>query len=193
MKTSDLRWLAIGLIVVVVILSVTWWKTSAHRQVIPSQATSGELTPDVSGARANPAASPNRAALPVSDEEMGARLAMEREQVDKIVEAGRNKLFAQYQSERVDGRWALAKEQTLTRLSTSAQIEALNARPKTIDVHCRSSVCRISADFPNRLAAEDWFTLYTTNVGNELPNASLQQTANPDGTMHVEIYGLARN
>jgi hypothetical protein len=53
-------------------------------------------------------------------------------------------------------------------------------------------MCQLSADFPTRVAADDWFTLYLTNTGTDLYNASYQATLNDDGTTHVEVYGLAK-
>ena len=110
----------------------------------------------------------------------------------KVVDAGRNKLVARYQNEKVDGGWATAREQSLVEHAVSPQIHDLGAEPKNLTAHCRSSTCQLTADFPTRVAADDWFTLYLTNAGTNLYNASYQATMNDDGTTHVEIYGLAK-
>ena len=112
--------------------------------------------------------------------------------VKTIVDAGENKLRSRYESERVDAAWASRKQQALERLSFSPQIEQLNAQPLSIDAHCRTSVCMINADFATRLAATDWHTLYTLNAGTEMSNSSMRSTVNPDGSVHLQIYGLAR-
>ena len=62
----------------------------------------------------------------------------------------------------------------------------------SIDAHCRASVCLINAEFPTRLAATDWHTLYTLNAGTEMFNSATRSTVNADGSVHLQIYGLAR-
>lgn len=129
--------------------------------------------------------------IPTEAEIIAEREAGKRE-VQQVVDAGKNKLVGRYQSEQVDARWARAKEQHLQSASTTAEMVSLNAVPADMEVTCRSSVCRITATFPSRVAAEDWFTLYALNVGAEMPNASYESHLNPDGTVGVQIHGLAR-
>ena len=112
--------------------------------------------------------------------------------VNALVDAGEQRLRSRYESERVDAAWASRKQQALERLSISPQIEQLNAQPLSIDAQCRTSVCLINADFPSRVAATDWHTLYTLNAGPEMSNASMRSTVNPDGSVHLQMYGLAR-
>ena len=112
--------------------------------------------------------------------------------VTKLVEAGKEKLRTHYENERVDASWASRKQQVLEPLSVSPQIEQINAQPLSFTANCRTSVCLIGADFPSRVAADDWFTLYTLNTGPEMTNASSERTINADGSVHLQIYGLAR-
>ncbi len=110
----------------------------------------------------------------------------------KVAEAGKQKLRTRYESEHVDAAWAQRKQQALQRLSTSPQIEELHADPLSFAANCHSSVCLIAADFPSRVAADDWFSLYTLVAGEEMSNVSSEGSTNPDNTIHLQIYGLAR-
>ena len=110
----------------------------------------------------------------------------------KIAEAGEQKLRSRYEAERVDQAWASRKQQALEQLSTSPLIEQVNAQPLAINTQCRSSVCLIEVDLPSRLAAEDWYTLYTMNAGLEMFASSSRSIVNPDGSVHLQIYGLAK-
>lgn len=106
--------------------------------------------------------------------------------------AGEQRLRLRYEGERVDAAWAASKQQVLESLSVSPQIEQVNAQPLAIVANCRKTVCRIDADFPSRTAADDWFTLYTLNAGPEMTHSSSRNNVNPDGSVHLQIYGLAR-
>lgn len=101
-------------------------------------------------------------------------------------------LAARYAAEPVDAAWASAKEAKLLAASTSDEIRRSNAVPGNYRASCRSTVCRIGADFPNRGAVQDWLTLFSTGVGGELPNEAYVVTTNPDGSVHLDIMGLAR-
>lgn len=101
-------------------------------------------------------------------------------------------LAARYAAEPVDAAWAAVKEARLLAASVSDEIRRTNAVPENYRASCRSTVCRIGADFPDRGAAEDWLTLFSTGTGGELPNEAYIVTQDPDGGIHLEIMGLAR-
>jgi hypothetical protein len=133
------------------------------------------------------------AAPPTEDAQVEDPLISQaRDASTRIATSGRDQLRARYSSERIDAGWATAKEQALARLGTSAQIDAVGAKPTSFNARCRSSMCLIHADFPTRRAAEDWFTLYTLDAVAEMPNVSVQTLANPDGGVRLELYGFAR-
>lgn len=192
-KISPLGWM-IFVLLAAGIVSLTVWTSRARIAGSQSVAMSDELpVSDVPTTTSHPRAQiPGAFQNPQTPEEMAAQLAAERGEVVKLVDTGRSKLYEQYQAERVDGRWAVAKEQTLVALKTSPLIDGVNAAPTTIEVHCRTSVCNVIAEFSSKLAADDWASLYPMSVGTEMPNIALQQTMNADGTVRVEIYGLAR-
>jgi len=187
----------IGLVVVVtLIVGITAWRlriadTSRQTASAPADAVGIAGQPSASVSPATITRTPLPGPLPTDAEIMAEREAGKRE-AQQVVDAGKNKLVGKYQSEQVDARWARTKEQRLQSLSTTAEMTSLNAVPADMEVACRSSVCRITATFPSRAAADDWFTLYTLNVGAEMPNASYESHVNPDGTVGVQIHGLAR-
>lgn len=113
----------------------------------------------------------------------------ERKSVQDIVATGDRKLRDLYQMETTNQKWAAAKQLELEKFVVVPQMEAINAIPTEFDVRCRSSMCRIVADFPSRTAADDWSTLYMTNNGGLLPRASLNTTAQADGSVRLEILG----
>ncbi len=119
-------------------------------------------------------------------------MAAGNEATAKLVKAGESQLRSRYEGEHVDAAWAPRKQKALEEASDSPQIDQLNAKPLSFAASCRSSTCLIGADFPNRLAADDWFTLYTLNAGPEMTRASMQKSVNPDGSVHLLIYGYAR-
>jgi len=196
MSTSNMKWFFV-VIVAALIVSVTWWKIGTR-----SSAAAAPTTTELPGAPVDESTDAARLAahrnppISTSPEEMSRFNHMRHEQAlakqAKVVDAGRNKLVARYQNEKVDGSWATAREQSLVEHAVSPQIHDMGADPKNLTAHCRSSTCQLSADFPTRVAADDWFTLYLTNTGTDLYNASYQATMNEDGTTHVEIYGLAK-
>ncbi|MDB6164394.1 MAG: hypothetical protein JWL98_1826 [Xanthomonadaceae bacterium] len=186
-----MRWLVVAL-VAILIVSVTWWKISSRSD---APVTPAPVTDTVPSVETTERAFTHHSALPdVSDpgQAIQARRDVARAQSVKAVDAGRNRLVAQFQGEKVDGGWATAREQSLTQHSTSPQIADLKAEPKNMTSQCRSSTCRITADFANPSTAEDWVTLFLTNPGTNLSHASFQTTPNADGTVHIEIYGLAK-
>lgn len=121
-----------------------------------------------------------------------AMIAANNASVKKIVAAGTQKLRSRYDNEPVDRPWALRKQKALADANDSPMLDDVKAKPISFDSTCRSTTCLISANFPSASEAEDWFTLYTMLAGPEMSNAAMERTTNPDGTVHLQIYGQAR-
>lgn len=98
----------------------------------------------------------------------------------------------QFASEPVDKTWAAGKEAEMLEASVSDQIRTANAIPSNLEVQCRRHICKVGSDFASVGLAEDWVILFATAMGGRMPNMSYKYTPNPDGTTHVEAYGLAR-
>lgn len=98
----------------------------------------------------------------------------------------------QYDNERTNPQWSAAKEQDLLRLRSTAEIARLNADVSNLQVDCKSSMCRLTGDFPTMTAGSDWFTLYSLNVGEGLPSSTFKFERNADGTSKIVIYAVGR-
>lgn len=102
-------------------------------------------------------------------------------------------LFAsRYAGEHADPAWAGHKEAAMLAASKSDQITQLHAEPQSLDISCKTSMCRIEANFATRGLALDWFTLFSINVGGEMPNSTFQYSTNQDGSWRITVYGLSR-
>lgn len=100
-------------------------------------------------------------------------------------------LAARFAAEQVDARWAAAQQADILAASKAGQIAQLQAQPKQIDIDCKSSTCRIEADFPRRSVAEDWLTLFLMNMGTGMANATYEYSTNPDGSARLTVYGVS--
>ncbi len=100
-------------------------------------------------------------------------------------------LAARFAAEKVDPRWAAAQQADILSASKAGQIAQLQAQPKQIDVDCKSSTCRVAADFTRRSVAEDWLTLFLMNMGTGMGNASYEYSTNPDGSARLTVYGVS--
>ena len=151
-------------------------------------------TPGATGATPRQAsqAHGSRARAEFSMAERGERRKAAQIEQERKARAFHAMLAARYAAEPVDAAWAGAKEAKLLAASASDEMRRIDALPGNYRATCRSSVCRIGADFPNRSAAQDWLTLFSTGVGSELPNESYIVSQNQDGSIHLEIMGLAK-
>jgi hypothetical protein len=196
--TNASRAITVLVLVGAAILAASWWTGRQGGGPPPVEAAPGaarsKSPPSAPRVAGHPSPSDElHASAPVPSGAMSAQLLAAHEAASaEIAVAGRDALRGRYHDEQVDPSWAMAKEQTLARLSTPGQIEQMSVRPTQFRADCRSSVCRIHAELPNRRAADDWHTLYTLAVGAEMPNVSMQRTHNPDGSVRLELYGFAR-
>ena len=98
---------------------------------------------------------------------------------------------ARFAAEQVDARWAAAQQADILAASKAGQIAQLQAQPKQIDIDCKSSTCRVEADFARRSVAEDWLTLFLMNMGGGMANATYEYSTNPDGSARLTVYGVS--
>lgn len=120
------------------------------------------------------------------------RRTMLREEHEARTLALREQSEQRYASEQVDPEWAPGKERELGDVASQPVFDAADAQPASLDIDCRSSMCRINGQFDTSSKAEDWILMYMSSVGGRMPNSVVSRHRNPDGTMAVEIYGRAR-
>jgi hypothetical protein len=180
-----------GLLVALVILGVTIGRRLPDGGGRDQAEAAVQAEPSAT-ATVRTASRPSQARRPVSPE-----LRQERRRAAQAAQERKGRSFhqalaARHASEPVDAAWASAKEAKLLAASATDEIRRANALPGNYSANCRSTVCRIGADFPSRGAAEDWLTLFSTGVGSELPNEAYIVSRNPDGSIHLDVMGLAR-
>lgn len=183
---------AILLVVIVITLGRLDSKGNRSGNVdVPSGATApADKAPMASAAGSVPS---QRRRVPFDDPNLVSKRRNEqRRNVQKTVDSAQTGLAAQFLSEKTDAAWAPSKERALAALSTSDQIRSLNADISNMSVDCKSTVCRVTGDFPTMVAGDDWFTLYMNNVAPEIPYASYKYVPNKDGTVRIEVYGIGR-
>lgn len=118
------------------------------------------------------------------------RAAIERE-FEQEASAAHEAIAARYSSEPVDAKWAANSESKLLSASKSAQISDMRADPVALVMDCKTSTCRVQADFDSMTQAQDWLTLFTLNLGEALPETSFKYTAIPGGGARATLYGVA--
>lgn len=187
-QTRVLPWLLVaGLAVAVVVL----W-TGRERPTAPPAGT------DTADAAVTPRASapavvvPTQASARVAIERMQQKATARRAATQQRVDATHALLGQRYANERVDPAWAAGKEQELASLAKTEAMTAMNANVSNLTVDCRTTMCEIGGDFPSITAGDDWFTLFTTNVGSKMPSATYKYEHKADGTVRIHIYGVGR-
>lgn len=101
-------------------------------------------------------------------------------------------MVGRFAAEKPDPSWSNAHEKDLAALQDSDPMRDAGAKAGNFQADCRSTMCRVQADFPDAGAAADWLQLYMGSVGDRLPVATAHQVTNPDGSVRVEIYGVGR-
>jgi hypothetical protein len=114
------------------------------------------------------------------------------EAVQARIRQRNTQMAERFSTEKADPAWSGAHERELMSLQDSGPMRDAGIKPADLRAECRSSTCRIQADFPDAGTASDWLQLYMGSVGDRLPVATVHQTRNPDGSMRVEIYGVGR-
>ncbi|MBB6599244.1 hypothetical protein [Luteimonas sp. MC1825] len=97
-----------------------------------------------------------------------------------------------FAAEQVDPAWAPQKEAELAGIAGQPGFATAGVKPTSLDMDCKSSMCRIDGQFASNGEAEDWILIYMSSVGSALPSSVVSRTQNPDGSTRVEIYGRAR-
>ena len=191
-RVARVAWpLIAGLLAIAMIVGVTIGRRDRSAMAAGDSAASAPAAPGITPRLAKQARSPNSIPQFSMAERRERRKAAQVEQENKA-RAFHATLAARHAAEPVDAAWAGAKEAKLLAASASDEMRRIDALPDNYRASCRSSVCKIGADFPNRGAVQDWLTLFSTGVGSELPNEAYIVTNNPDGSVHLEIMGLAR-
>jgi hypothetical protein len=186
-RTMGAAFVAAGAVVTILAVTAIRFAGPAGDAIEPA-ATSAPSSAGTTVAAAQASTTADEAAS-----DWAARVEVERLRAESNARAERNAFVQRYENESVDPPWSAVKEATLLRASTSTQITELGAEPGNLGIDCKSSVCRVTADFSNSSLAEDWVTLFMLNAGSEMPRAVFDYSNNPDRSVHVVILGYSRN
>lgn len=196
-NSARLPWVLLA-VVVALVAGVT-----LYRQMHSHASETGPVAPDSASATASSPVGQGR------DPQAGRQLrsaALTPEDMSRLIE--KRKLMAaasqariqqrnatmasSFAGEKPDLAWSVAHEKDLASLQDSGPMHDAGTKAENFRADCRSSMCRIQADFPNQTMAADWLQLYMSSVGDNLPVATAHQIRNPDGSVRVEIYGVGR-
>lgn len=185
-------WPAVSLLLVLFLIAgISLYRASTRESTNPAASPTDVPERVVAKDRApatHAGASSHLSASP--DALIAANQRAESEQRAKIEQAQQG-LAARYRSEPRDATWAAAKERDLLTLTRLEQAGRMNAMPSSVDVDCKTSSCRIAADFTSQTSANDWLTVFTTSLGDSLPFGTTEQKTNPDGSVTIEIFGAS--
>lgn len=192
---NRLPWILLGAIVLVIAAVMFIRSRQPAAPPIAAAPTDTAVAAPVDGNRRPPSAGlsgADAAALRESVRDRTRQLAQKKQAVQAQVDQTQAQFSSRFKSERTDTAWAGAKASTLEGLRLSDQMRQMEIDPKNMNVDCKSTMCRITADFPNTSAGDDWATLYMNNVAAEVPAASYKYIQNPDGTVTIDMYAIGR-
>src|SRR5690606_42025053 len=93
----------------------------------------------------------------VCSSDLRARLRREHEERTRAL---RERNIERYSTEQVDPAWAPQKISELTAVADNEAFQTAGAKPQSLSVDCRTSMCRIDGQFENSGKAEDWILMY---------------------------------
>ena len=195
-RRSRLPWVLLAL-VVAVIAGVTLYRQFVAGENSASDAadrvTDRNQTPfveaDAPGKRSSGTARPKAAmSMAAVMEKRKQMVAASQERIQKRNTA----MIETFAAEKPDPAWSNAHEKNLASLQDSDPMRDAGVKAANFQADCRSTMCRVQADFPDASVAASWLQLYMGSVGDRLPVATAHQVTNPDGSVRIEIYGVGR-
>lgn len=169
-------------------------RTDTARHEVVAPATAAEtVQPAVTRGSPPPRARVARGATTEAQlaEHLERRTKGREEQIARTA-AMKRQSAERFAAEQVDPAWAPQKEAELTGIANQPGFETAGVKPTSMDMDCKSSMCKIDGQFASNGEAEDWLLIYMSSVGSAMPKSVVSRTRNPDGSTRVEIYGRAR-
>lgn len=100
------------------------------------------------------------------------------------------RLQAQFAADPADAGGGAAARTHLEEAVVGRDMASTGLVPDDLSVECRTTLCRVSADFAKPGDAEDWAMMYLSAAGGAISRARTVQVPRPDGTTRVIIYGV---
>lgn len=180
------------LVLGIVVVGVTFYRSRMSERAPDAGSSTNAATQAGAPAEAARPRIVGAGPAPESPEQMQQQTLKNKLAIQAEVDTTYSGYKTQYDSEAVDPAWSGAKEQDLLKLSTTPEITRLNANISNLQVDCKSRMCRLTGDFPTLTAGNDWFTLYSLNVGDGIPTSTFKYERNDDGTYKIVIYAVGR-
>lgn len=113
----------------------------------------------------------------------------EGENIAKQQERFKATLSSSFAAQPIDTAWALQTRVELEeRLIATAAEQADFPAPQTARMQCRSTTCRIEADYPDEDSAMYGVQLLQSAFSSRLPRAHQYSVNNPDGSVTIVMY-----
>lgn len=101
-------------------------------------------------------------------------------------------LEAAHNAQPVDAAWKGKTEARMTEIAANEGLRESGIAPDGLRADCRSSSCRVSAEFGKPGDADDWATMFITMTGKEFQRVRYVTVPTADGGTEVRIYGTRR-
>jgi hypothetical protein len=101
-------------------------------------------------------------------------------------------LDAQHRRDPIDPTWSAQAETELTRLARGDWVPEVGGAPTRLIVDCRSTRCRIEAEFVRRSQAEDWSELFLTQAGGTIYRSQTVLIPRTDGGAELRLYSTRK-
>lgn len=114
----------------------------------------------------------------------------------RAAEASKNQRYWQegFASQDVNPSWAAAKSREIQQLAASDDIKSAGAKPPVeMKVECRSSLCKVTAEFASNSDAQDWVEIFSLTSGKAFSGGATSVKTLPDGTAELTVITAARN
>lgn len=193
--------IAVGAIIVLIV-GVTFWKTRERPAATELPSASGDPTParTVQSAQGEPPprdvgagrAQPDAGAGPDGKRSLLMGTPEDRERARREYENLGRDLERAHASQPVDAAWKSKTEASLADIAEGEGLQQSGIAPAGMRTDCRSSSCRVSAEFDKSSDAQDWATMFVTMTGDQFRTARFVTTQTPDGKTEIRIYGTRR-
>jgi len=98
-----------------------------------------------------------------------------------------------FEQESVDTAWAAGKESKLQSLAeNSPTYQQAGILPQSLQIDCRSTLCKVTANHASYGASADWAMIFMTSAAGEVVRIYTKTINNADGTTSVEMFAEAR-
>lgn len=169
------------LVVVAVATAAMMWRPRT-RAAAPEPIAAAATQPAVT------AAAPRSAARMLAEDPLHALLS-EPERTGAERERFLAGVARAHAAEARDPAWGPAAEMALQAVASSPAMATTGLAPERWSSDCRSRTCRITAEFADRDAAQDWANFFLTGSGGTLAQAELSLQRTSDHATRVLIFG----